>query len=327
MHKSPSLWRKVLRGNFVNISVLADFLELSPAQRKELLSNPKFPLNLPMRLAQKIVKGTLDDPILKQFLPTTKENVKTADFLLDPVGDENSCKTSKMLHKYFGRVLLLCTSACAMHCRYCFRQHFSYDTSEKIFENELKLIAEDESISEVILSGGDPLSLDNRVLEDLFQRLEKIPHLRKVRFHTRFPIGIPERIDEHFLEILGKSPLQVWFIIHANHPREFDNDIFAALKSIQRLGIPVLNHAVLLKGINDSVEVLAELCNTLVDHGIIPYYLNQLDRAQGTAHFEVSQAKGKQLMTALATRLPGYAVPRYAIEIPGEPGKTIINLY
>lgn len=325
MSASPiPIWKQVLRHNFTDFNKLAKFLELTPLQQQSLISRPHFALNLPKRLADKIIKGTLEDPILKQFIPSTLENQIDPSFLKDPVGDQLCRKSPKMLHKYQGRVLLVCTSACAMHCRYCFRQHFDYNVADKSFENELQIIAEDATINEVILSGGDPLSLDDRILSELLQNLAKIPHIRKVRFHTRFPIGIPERIDASFLNMLQSIPLQFWFVVHSNHANELDADIFSALKSIQRLGIPILNMSVLLKGINDSVKALTELFDTLANHGIFSYYLNQLDRVQGAAHFEVPEWRGKELIQELASALPGYAIPKYVREIPGKPGKTMI---
>ncbi len=321
---APPVWRQILRQNFVDIGKLADFLELTPQQREQLVARSRFALNLPRRLASKIAKGTLDDPILKQFIPTSAENVSAAGFLNDPVGDSPCRKANKLLHKYQGRMLLVATSACAMHCRYCFRQHFDYEVVDKTFENELQLIASDPTINEVILSGGDPLSLDDRHLESLLRQIASIPHVRKVRFHTRYPVGIPERLDAAFRAMLSSIPLQFWFVIHANHPRELDSEVLAALKSIQCLGIPVLNQWVLLRGVNDDIDVLTELCQLIIDHGILPYYLHQLDRVQGAAHFEVSEERGQALVEALASRLPGYAVPRYVKEIPGMSSKTLI---
>ncbi|HEV8051028.1 MAG TPA: KamA family radical SAM protein [Parachlamydiaceae bacterium] len=322
---SPPLWKKILRTNFTDPSKLADFLELDELQRQKILFNSKFKLSLPQRLANKITKNTLDDPILRQFLPTMEEKNISPGFLLDPVGDSKCRIDRKLLHKYEGRVLLVCTSACAMHCRYCFRQNFDYAITEKLFVNEMKIIADDTSINEVILSGGDPLSLDNRTLNELLNGLAAIPHIKKVRFHTRFPIGIPERLDQSFLDMLEGLPLQFWFVIHANHPNELDADIFLALKSLQKVGIPVLNQFVLLRGINDSVEVLTELCSLLADHGIMGYYMHQLDRVQGAAHFEVSEDEGLALVDQLAKKLPGYAVPKYVKEISGMSSKTPIT--
>lgn len=318
-------WKQILRSNFVDIVKLANFLELTDFQREQLLTSPRFGLSLPIRLAQKMNKRDLEDPLFKQFVPMLKENVPMDDFVDDHVGDCSSRVKQKLLHKYNGRVLIVSTSACAMHCRYCFRQHFDYEVARKGFDEELQWISQDSSIEEVILSGGDPLSLDDRILENLLFRLAEIPHVRKVRFHTRFPIGIPERIDKDFLSLLSRVPLQFWFVIHCNHPRELDSDVLSALKSIQCLGIPVLNQAVLLQGVNDDVDVLKELCALLVNHGIIPYYLHQLDKVRGAAHFEVMEKKGMALIEALSECLPGYAVPKYVRETAGMPGKTLIT--
>lgn len=318
-------WKQILRLNFTNWKRLADFLELDEIQRKEIVERPRFVLNLPVRLAQKIEKGTLDDPILKQFLPTNEERVQTNGFFTDPVGDHACRRGSKLLQKYNGRVLLVCTSACAMHCRYCFRQNFDYDVEDKSFSEEIECIKNDSTIKEVILSGGDPLSLPESLLEPLLMKISAIPHINRIRFHSRFPIGIPERIDARFLDLIEKIPQQIWFIIHSNHPRELDEEILSRMQELQKRKVVVGNQAVLLKGVNDHVDVLQELCETLVDNGILPYYLHQLDRVQGAAHFEVSENEGTRLIEQLITRLPGYAVPKFVREISGEPGKTPIS--
>lgn len=316
-----SLWRSILRKNFTRVELLADFLELNEKLRKQLILSPNFPLQVPLRLAQKMVKGTLEDPIVKQFLPTQQELHVQACFVLDPVCDTAFQQQRKLLCKYEGRVLLVCTSACAMHCRYCFRQNFDYDTS-KSFEEELIQIKQDLSIHEVILSGGDPLSLSNEVLDHLLGRLAEMQHIRRIRFHTRFPIGIPERIDEEFLKIVAKLPQQIYFVIHCNHPRELDQEIFDRLRALQRLGCLILNQAVLLKGVNDDVDTLQQLSEQLANHGILFYYLHQLDRVQGSAHFEVEEEKGRFLIAEIAKSLPGYAVPKYVREVAGQAHKT-----
>ncbi len=321
---SPPLWRKVMRQNFVDIEKLMDFLQLQAHDRSQVLKNPRFVLNVPMRLAEKIVKGSLGDPILRQFLPLINEESLADDFALDPVGDAPCKISNKLIHKYEGRVLLIVTSACAMHCRYCFRQFFDYEVQDKSFDEELKIIAGDPSIHEVILSGGDPLSLDTSALSLLLKGIEKIPHVKLIRFHTRFPIGIPERIDDLFLGLLESIHKQIWFVIHSNHPLELDDEVLFALKKVRQLGIPILNQAVLLKGINDDLATQQKLHERLIEGGIIPYYLHQLDKVQGTTHFEVSPLVGMTLIEELKKQLPGYAVPRYVKEVPGQPGKTEI---
>lgn len=325
LSSSNPVWRDIQRRNFTDWKKLLEFLELENQGSEHVLPKSSFALNLPQRLARKMEKGRWDDPLLLQFLPTTHELERDALFVIDPVGDQEAAKTSKLLHKYQGRALLVTTSACAMHCRFCFRQHYLYEKEQKSFEKELAYIAEDPSLSEIILSGGDPLSLSNEALENLIDKLSSIPHLKRLRWHTRFPIGIPERIDEGFLSILKKSRLQTIFIIHCNHGSELDEEIIEALKKIQQLGCPVLCQSVLLKGVNSDVATLQTLFETLVNAGIMPYYLHQLDRVQGAAHFEVPIEEGRALIEQLRSRLPGYALPSYVAEIAHEPSKTPIS--
>lgn len=303
---------------------LANFLELSTADRARIDLKPNFTLNLPLRIANKIEKQNLQDPLLCQFLPLLDEKFEHPSFVQDPTSDISFCKTSKLLQKYPGRALLLCTSACAMHCRYCFRQNFDYDTSGGLFENELEIIAKDSSLKEIILSGGDPLSLSNQTLQELLSKLAAIPHIKRIRFHSRFPIGIPERIDNEFVNILKAFPLQIWFVLHANHPKELDEDVLAAVAHLRKIGVVVLNQSVLLKGVNDSVNTLKELCERLVDHGVLPYYLHQLDPVSGTSHFHVPIEEGKRLISEIRKVLSGYAIPTYAAEIVGESSKTAL---
>jgi KamA family protein len=192
------LWRKIQKENFHKIDLLSDYLELSSDLKKKILSRPLFPLNLPRRLAEKIEKNNLNDPILLQFMPLEEELIMAPGFVADPVQDQSFSKTKKLLHKYPNRALLITTSACAMHCRFCFRQNFPYETTLSGFEEEIAYFTKETSIREVILSGGDPLSLSTQVLQKLFTQLNRIPHLRRIRFHTRFPLGITERIDENY---------------------------------------------------------------------------------------------------------------------------------
>lgn len=314
-------WRRLQRQNIKCIDQLLDFLQISP---EKLCIDSKFNINIPLRLAQKMPKGTLEDPLVRQFVPLSEENIISPGFTNDPVGDQRCKRSNKLLHKYQGRVLLVTTSACVMHCRYCFRKEFPYETQVKDFAHELELIAQDDSISEVILSGGDPLSLSDCRLKNLFEALNNIPHIRRIRIHSRFPIGIPERITNELLNIFATSSKQVYFVTHVNHYRELDPEIFAAFKSMQRCGVIVLNQAVLLRGVNDNFETIYQLFEKLCDHGILPYYLHQLDRVQGTAHFEVPIEEGKKLIERLRNALPGYAIPGYVQDLPGYGSKISI---
>ncbi|MBS3903510.1 MAG: KamA family radical SAM protein [Anaplasmataceae bacterium] len=315
-------WKEVLRKNFTQWEPLCDYLELDEAARPHILKKSIFPLNLPYRLASKIKKNSLTDPILLQFVPLSEEEQKIPGYSRDPLQETTFKQSSKLLQKYPSRALLVTTSACAMHCRFCFRRHFDYDVHSKSLDLDLQKTREDPSIKEIILSGGDPLSLNNETLASMITSLETIPHIRRLRIHTRFPIGIPERLDPELLHLLGKSRLQIWVVIHCNHAQELDVDVLSALKSVQKQGIPVLNQAVLLKGVNDSIAAQQSLAETLIDHGILPYYLHQLDKVEGAAHFAVEDHIGVQLIEELQKRISGYGVPKFVREIPQKLSKT-----
>jgi EF-P beta-lysylation protein EpmB len=320
-----AVWRTKLRENFTSWKTLQEFLHLPPEVHEQVLIQPNFPLNLPKRLAEKIEKGRIDDPLLLQFLPQKKEEGKFTGFVEHPVEDVAFQRTPRLLQKYASRNLLVMTAACAMNCRFCFRKNYPYPKSEKTgFAEELAIIENDPSIEEVILSGGDPLSLSNEILLELVLRLNTIPHIKRLRIHTRFSIGIPERIDDGFIDLLQAFKGVVYFVLHTNHPKEWDDEVEKAHTRLRKAGIVLLCQTVLLKGINDSVEVLFALFRRLINIGIISYYLHQLDRVEGSAHFEVDREEGKAIIRQLRARLPGYGVPTYVEEIPHKSGKTPI---
>lgn len=321
---SPPLWRQIQRENFTNLSALLSFLSLEETAGPPLEHRPSFPLNVPRRLAEKMRKGDWQDPLLRQFLPLAKLN-QIEGFSPSPTQEERFRSEKKLLQKYEGRALLLATGSCPMNCRFCFRQNFPYETEKKGFEEELASIAADPSIFEVILSGGDPLSLSNESLSVLLTKLDEIPHVTLLRIHTRFPIGIPERIDAGLRELFAKTRLQTYFVIHSNHPSELDEQVIASLLSLRDVGVTLLHQAVLLRGVNDRLETLLKLYKHLTINGIVPYYLHQLDRIAGSEHFEVERERGEMLIEQLMTVLPGYAVPRYVEEIAGKPCKTPIK--
>lgn len=283
-----------------------------------------FPVFAPRGWVARIRFGNPHDPLLRQVLPLGEELNWPAEFTTDPVGDRLARRSPGLLHKYSGRVLLVTTGACAVHCRYCFRRHFPYSETPRgmqAWQEAIDEIAADSSIAEVILSGGDPLTLVDEQLAELTTRLAEIGHLRRLRVHTRLPILIPERVTGELLDWLGGTRLTPILVIHANHAAELDASVAAALGRLTGAGIRLLNQSVLLRGVNDSVAALAALSERLVDLGVIPYYLHQLDRVAGAAHFEVPEAVGRELMEQLRARLPGYAVPRYVREEPGAPYK------
>lgn len=318
-------WRAIQRKNFTSLPALVKFLELDPAKSVSLLTSSSFPLNLPYRLAEKIEKNTLHDPILRQFVPLVDEEHSPPSFVRDPLNEAAFRHGGKLLHKYGSRALVITTGACVMHCRYCFRRHFPYEKGRSDFSAELDYLKKETTLSEVILSGGDPLSLSNRDLTTLIGNIERIPHIKRLRIHTRVPLGIPERIDDGLLSLLAHTCLQTWFVIHCNHPKELDNDILHSLKSISLLGIPVLNQSVLLRGINDNPTTLTHLCERLIDHGILPYYLHALDHVEGAHHFATPLTTGLDLISHLQSHLPGYGVPRFVQELPGGLSKSIVE--
>ncbi|MGI9246673.1 MAG: KamA family radical SAM protein, partial [Steroidobacteraceae bacterium] len=235
-----------------------------------------------------------------------------------------------LLHKYSGRALLVATGACAIHCRYCFRREFPYgehNAGRDEFRPALDAIAADASIREVLLSGGDPLTLGDRRLRGLMEALGGIPHVSRVRVHTRLPVVLPDRIDDGFLAAWSAAPrLQRVMVIHANHANELRDaqDVAHALARLRGDGTVLLNQSVLLREVNDSVEALADLSEALFEHGVLPYYLHALDRVRGAAHFEVSDDSARALVADLAQRLPGYLVPRLVREVAGAGSKTML---
>lgn len=306
--------------SFSSLDELAEFLELTEEQKKSL-SVSSFPLLVPYRLAAKMEKGSIDDPLFRQFVCFAEEKRPEVGFVKDPVQDRTFSQSTRLLQKYERRVLLLVSGSCPLHCRFCFRQNYDYQSFAKGYEKELAIIQQDESIQEVIFSGGDPLSVSNSRLQQLLAAIDLIPHIARVRFHTRFPIAFPERLDKEFVQILSSLRCQVYFVVHANHPKELDCDVLQALSSLQ---VPLLLQTVLLQGINDQVAVLQELFETAVNAGILPYYLHQLDPVFGAHRFHVSEDKGKMLIAELAKTTSGYAIPRYVREDPGLSAKTVI---
>jgi len=284
-----------------------------------------FPTFVPWEYLRRIRRGDPNDPLLRQVLPVADEDREHPGFSADPVGDLQSVVAGGLLHKYQGRALIVTTGACGVHCRYCFRREFPYSSTGSPADNwrgAIDYLREHSELDEVLLSGGDPLTLVDAKLDQLLAQIEQIEHLRRLRIHTRMPIVIPQRITAELVGRLKSSRLAVWLVVHANHPRELDSDVLERLGMLIDAGIPVLNQAVLLAGVNDDANTLIELCRRLVDHRIGPYYLHQLDRVRGGSHFEVPVAKGQRLMEELRRCLPGYAVPTYVVEEPGKESKT-----
>lgn len=291
------------------------------------IAGREFPLFVPRGFVARMRPGDAADPLLRQVLPAREERESVPGFGSDPVGDKTSVQQAGLLQKYAGRALLATTGACAVHCRYCFRRHFPYGELPRSLDQwqpALKQIASDTSLHEVILSGGDPLSLVDETLAALVEQLANIHHLRRLRIHTRWPIMIPERVTHELIELLSGNRLSPIVVVHVNHANELDSRVKTSLARMADAGILLLNQAVLLAGVNDSLQAQVALAERLVDCRVMPYYLHQLDPVAGAAHFEVSIAVGRQIVEEMRTRLPGYAVPRYVQEIPRKANKVVL---
>lgn len=319
-------WQESLRDAVTDPAELVALLGLDPA-----LVEParrvaaRFGLKVPRGFVARMRRGDPADPLLRQVLPLGAEADDVSGFTSDPVGDLAALSGPGLLTKYSGRALLVATGACGVHCRYCFRREFPYAEQAAggaRFEAALDAIRADPSLREVILSGGDPLSLSNGRLEALTSGLEDIAHVARLRIHTRQPIVLPERVDAGLLDWLGGLRLKTVMVVHANHPAEIDAAVEAALRAVAGHGVMLLNQSVLLKGVNDTISILEALSERLAGTGVVPYYLHLLDRVRGAAHFEVSEARARELMRGLRRRLPGYLIPRLVREEAGAGSKT-----
>ncbi|HMM44387.1 MAG TPA: EF-P beta-lysylation protein EpmB [Candidatus Macondimonas sp.] len=324
----PPRWASLLAQGVRDPVELLALLGLDPAQAPYPIdAHSPFPLRVPRGFVARMRRGDWHDPLLRQVLPLAAEGTPSPGFLLDPVGDGPSRRPGGILHKYHGRALMVLTGACAIHCRYCFRRHFPYaeaHAARSRWTEALDYLRADPSIEEVILSGGDPLSLPDEKLAELTHALADIPHLKRLRLHTRLPIVLPERIDGPVSSWLGNRRFQWVIVVHSNHAREIDASVSEALLRMKRSGAVMLNQAVLLAGVNDTVAAQIGLSERLFESGVLPYYLHLLDRTQGTAHFEVGEDAARRLMGGMAGRLPGYLVPRLARETPGASAKRVL---
>lgn len=324
--RQPARWQALWRDAFRDPVELLQALGLPAlAARVSATAHGQFPLRVPRGFVSRMRRGDPDDPLLRQVLPLDDEDRIVAGFDFDAVGDAAAKAGTGVIQKYDGRALLIATGSCAIHCRYCFRRHFPYAEETAAAAGWAPAIAAlraDPSIREVILSGGDPLSLSTGKLAELAELLRSLPQVARLRLHTRLPIVLPERVDDELLDWIGALPWPVVMVVHANHAREIDDGVRDALRALRGRGVQLLNQAVLLRGVNDDADAQVGLSEALFDAGVLPYYLHVLDRVQGTAHFDVPDAEARALRDAIHARLPGYLVPRLVREIAGEPGKT-----
>ena len=319
-------WQKQLSEAFSSVKKLLEHLEIPINDYPTWVGAEKdFPLRVPRAFVNKISMGDINDPLLRQVLPHHDETLTVAGFTKDPLLELKANPSKGLLHKYSSRVLVILGSACAVHCRYCFRRHFPYQDnglSQREFEDIVNYVKRFPEVNEVILSGGDPLISSNSRLNHLIEALEQIPHLRRIRFHTRTPVVIPARIDAEFIALVQRTSLQVIMVLHCNHPNELDPAFTEAMSALKAAGVTLLNQSVLLQGVNDNANILTQLSEALFDSHILPYYLHVLDPVAGASHFNVDESTGVALINQLLTTLPGYLVPKLVKEEAGQASKT-----
>jgi EF-P beta-lysylation protein EpmB len=326
MRDSIPCWQKNLAEGFSSAVELLQFLHLPPSLADKV-AEKQFKTRVPRGFASRMQSGNRYDPLLLQVLAVEDELKITDGFIVDPLAEITAIPLSGLIHKYHGRVLLTLTGACAINCRYCFRRHFPYQDNNpgrSGWKDALDYIAKDSCIHEVILSGGDPLLAKDNLLSDLFTQLATIPHLQTVRIHTRIPVVLPERVNQSFLNLLTENRLHKVVVLHSNHPQELDNNVLEACVALRHAGCHLLNQSVLLAGINDNAEILAQLSERLFACGVLPYYLHLLDKVQGAAHFDVSLQHASAIFQKLQSLLPGYLVPRLVREEAGKKHKTLV---
>lgn len=314
-------WQRALAEGFSDVAALLRYLHIEPSSVPgHSRAHSQFALRVPREFAALMRKGDPADPLLLQVLPSAKEMERMPGFGSDPVGDRRAQQSPGLLRKYHGRILIVATGACAVHCRYCFRRHYPYagaTATESQWSGVLEYLQANPDIEEVILSGGDPLMIGDRRLMRWLQQLQSLPQLKRLRIHTRLPVVLPQRITPELIELLALCPLERVMVIHANHPNELSPAVAEALKRVSTAGVTLLNQSVLLKGVNDDCDTLVRLSKRLFEIGVLPYYLHLLDRVEGAAHFDLDETCVHKLQQRLLTELPGYLVPRMVRETPG----------
>ena len=295
----------------------------------EVDTHSNFSMRVPQPFIDKMGYGDPNDPLLRQVLTTQQEAKVVAGFSQDPLAEISgkSAKQQGILHKYHGRVLMLLAQTCAVNCRYCFRRHFPYQDQAAKSDQLAQIydyLAKNHEISEVILSGGDPLIVSDHYLQQFINQIEAIAHIKRLRIHTRLPVVIPQRITADLCQTLAQSRLKTSMVLHINHANEIDPLLASSVQKLKSSGVIIFNQAVLLAGVNDSIAALSNLFEKGFEADIIPYYLHLLDPVAGAAHFNVEKSRALSLMAGLRNQLPGYLVPRLAQELAGEKSKTVL---
>ncbi len=326
----PASWQNLLATSITDPAELLRRLNLDPDLDSHIhAASREFALRVPEPYLARIRPGDPDDPLLRQVLPIGEELREQPGYVLDPLGEQHANALPGVIHKYHGRLLLIVSGGCAINCRYCFRRHFPYEQNNPgtaQWQDAIDYIRQDTSIREVIFSGGDPLAVNDRRLAWLTREVAAIPHVRRLRVHTRLPVVIPQRVTDTLIDALCGTRLPVTMVLHCNHANEIDGDTAQAIQRMRAAGMTLLNQAVLLRGVNHKLEQLIDLSEALGDQGVIPYYLHVLDRVRGAHHFHVADADAQQLVGRMLTRLPGFLVPRLVREVAGEAAKVPIHV-
>jgi len=324
-------WQQILASSISRPAELLERLGLCPEQwlAGADAGHLLFSIRVPEPFLARMEYGNPNDPLLRQVLPLVDETRTLAGFVADPLAEADAMATTGLIRKYKSRALLMVTGQCAINCRYCFRRHFPYDEQRlkpQDRQTVLDTLANSPEINEVIFSGGDPLAANDKLLAQWAQALEQIPHLRRLRIHTRLPVVIPQRVCDALLQWIRATRLRVIVVLHINHPAEIDQATAQALQKLAEAGVTLLNQSVILRGVNDSTDVLEQLSERLFDAGVLPYYLHAFDPVAGAHHFAVPDTEAKALTRELLERLPGFLVPRLVRELPGAGSKTPLDL-
>lgn len=330
INKDKFDWQKELQNSFSDVQTFLNYLQID-TDSPHIASHGQrvMPMRVPISFAQRIRKNDLEDPLLRQVLPSLAEDQYHSDdnFTQDPLSESDYLPQTGVLHKYRGRALLVINGSCAIHCRYCFRREFDYRTnvpSKKAWRKTFDYLENDPSIEEIILSGGDPLLMSDDYLKFFIDHLTALSHIKRIRFHTRIPVVLPSRITPQLLNILNDHHLQSVIVVHVNHPAEIDSDVKTTLNTLRSNHHTLLNQSTLLKGVNDDALTIAQLSETLFDSGVLPYYMHLLDQVRGSQHFFISLQSAIHIYKQVQSLLSGYLVPRFVKEYPGQPHKTHI---
>lgn len=325
---APAAWQQQMQLAIRSLEVLLEALALTPEDVAISAQAARdFPVLVPPAMLARMRPGDPRDPLLLQVLPRREEDLAVAGYVADPLEEAAAVLGDGVLQKYAGRLLLISTGACAVHCRYCFRRNFPYADHQAAGDEwraAMTALRADPTVCELILSGGDPLMLADRRLASLFTQIREVAHLQRVRLHTRMPVVLPQRVDESLLATLALLPHPPVVVLHVNHARELDAAAGSALARLRAAGVMLLNQAVLLRDINDDLATQTQLWTRLFDLGVLPYYLHLLDPVAGAAHFDVPETEALSLIASLRAHLPGYLIPRLAREQPGHPAKTVL---